>query len=88
MDNGFYIGFPTDLKRKLSEHKKGASFATSYCGPWRLIYYEGRVSMQHDDDTPVRRFPRQIPMVLLFESFIACVADSVERIISIISLSL
>ena len=39
-DNGFYIGFTADLKRRLSEHKKGASFATSYRGPWRLIYYE------------------------------------------------
>jgi len=39
-NNGFYIGFTADLKRRLSEHKKGASFATSYRGPWRLIYYE------------------------------------------------
>ena len=39
-DNGFYIGFTADLKRRVSEHKKGASIATSYRGPWRLIYYE------------------------------------------------
>ncbi len=32
-DNGFYIGFTADLKRRVSEHKKGASFATSYRGP-------------------------------------------------------
>jgi predicted GIY-YIG superfamily endonuclease len=31
-DNGFYIGFTADLKRRVSEHKKGASFATSYRG--------------------------------------------------------
>ena len=39
-DKGFYIGFTADFKRRVSEHKKGASFATSYRGPWRLVYYE------------------------------------------------
>ena len=39
-DSGFYIGFSTDLKRRLSEHKRGASFATKSRGPWKLIYYE------------------------------------------------
>jgi putative endonuclease len=39
-DNGFYIGFSTDLKRRLAEHTRGASFATKSRGPWKLIYYE------------------------------------------------
>jgi putative endonuclease len=39
-DNGFYIGYSTDLKRRLSEHRRGASFATKSRGPWKLIYYE------------------------------------------------
>jgi putative endonuclease len=39
-DDGFYIGFSTDLRRRLREHREGKSFATSYRGPWRLIYYE------------------------------------------------
>jgi putative endonuclease len=39
-DDGLYIGFTTDLKRRLKEHQTGKSFATSYRGPWRLIYYE------------------------------------------------
>ena len=39
-DAGFYIGFSTDLKRRLSEHTRGASFATKSRGPWKLIYYE------------------------------------------------
>src|SRR6476469_2197519 len=39
-DNGFYIGFSTDSKRRLSEHTRGASFATKSRGPWKLIYYE------------------------------------------------
>src|SRR5436309_12931402 len=29
--------------RRLTEHKEGASQATSYRGPWNLIYYEAYV---------------------------------------------
>ena len=39
-DSGLYIGFSTDLRRRLSEHKTGASQATNFRGPWSLIYYE------------------------------------------------
>ena len=39
-DEGLYIGFTSDLKRRLSEHQAGKSFSTSYRRPWRLIYYE------------------------------------------------
>ena len=39
-DNGFYIGYSTDLKRRSSEHTRGTSFATKSRGPWKLIYYE------------------------------------------------
>ena len=39
-DNGFYIGYSTDLKRRLLEHTRGASLATKSRGPWKLIYYE------------------------------------------------
>jgi putative endonuclease len=39
-DFGFYIGFSTDLKKRLSEHRRGASIATKSRGPWKLIYYE------------------------------------------------
>jgi len=46
-DSGFYIGFSTDLKRRLSEHKRGASFATKSRGPWKLIYYEAYT--EHED---------------------------------------
>jgi putative endonuclease len=42
-DSGLYIGFSTDLRRRLTEHKKGASQATSHRGPWNLIYYEAYV---------------------------------------------
>ncbi|HXR49035.1 MAG TPA: GIY-YIG nuclease family protein [Candidatus Limnocylindrales bacterium] len=39
-DKGLYIGFSTDLRRRMREHEGGKAFATSYRGPWRLIYYE------------------------------------------------
>jgi putative endonuclease len=39
-DDGFYIGYTTNLRRRLVEHKQGASFATRHRGPWKLIYYE------------------------------------------------
>src|SRR3954470_10641098 len=45
-DDGFYIGFSTDLKRRLSEHKRGASFATKSRGPWKLIYYEAYLNQE------------------------------------------
>lgn len=39
-DAGLYIGFTGDLRRRLHEHQDGESFATSFRGPWKLIYYE------------------------------------------------
>jgi putative endonuclease len=39
-DHGLYIGFSTDLRRRLREHQAGLSQATSHRGPWKLIYYE------------------------------------------------
>jgi putative endonuclease len=39
-DSGFYIGFSTNLRARLRQHQNGKSFATSYRGPWKLIYYE------------------------------------------------
>ena len=39
-DNGFYISYSTDLKRRLLEHTRGALLATKSRGPWKLICYE------------------------------------------------
>ena len=39
-DFGLYIGYSTNLRRRLAEHKSGMSFSTSYREPWILIYYE------------------------------------------------
>ena len=42
-DNGLYIGYSADFKKRLKQHRDGLSFATSYRGPWKLIYYEAYV---------------------------------------------
>jgi putative endonuclease len=39
-DSGLYIGYSSDLRKRISQHKRGAALATSYRGPWKLIYYE------------------------------------------------
>jgi putative endonuclease len=39
-DDGFYIGYSSNLRRRMRQHSEGSSFATSYRGPWKLIYYE------------------------------------------------
>jgi putative endonuclease len=39
-DDGFYIGYSANLRRRLEQHLEGNSFSTSYREPWKLIYYE------------------------------------------------
>ena len=39
-DAGLYIGYSANLKKRIEQHGQGDSFATSYRGPWKLIYYE------------------------------------------------
>jgi len=39
-DDGFYIGYSANLRKRFDQHVTGISFATSYRGPWQLIYYE------------------------------------------------
>jgi putative endonuclease len=42
-DDGLYIGYSANLRRRFAQHKEGTAFATSYRGPWKLIYYEAYV---------------------------------------------
>ena len=42
-DNGLYIGFSANLRKRLKEHSAGLAFATSHRRPWKLIYYEAYV---------------------------------------------
>ena len=46
-DDGFYIGYSANLRKRFDQHMKGGAFATSYRGPWRLIYYEAY--LERDD---------------------------------------
>ena len=42
----FYLGWTTDLKRRLDEHNSGKSFHTKSRGPWELIGYEEFFSIE------------------------------------------
>ncbi|MFA5050612.1 MAG: GIY-YIG nuclease family protein [Patescibacteria group bacterium] len=45
-DRERYIGFTSNLKKRLEEHKKGLSFATKFRLPLKLIYYEACLNLQ------------------------------------------
>lgn len=40
IDGDRYIGFTTNIRRRLEEHKRGKSFATKHRLPMNLIYSE------------------------------------------------
>jgi len=39
-DFNYYIGYTSDLDRRLSEHNEGLSKSTAFRRPFELIYYE------------------------------------------------
>ena len=39
-DGNYYIGYTSDLKARLQEHKKGKVKSTKLRRPLRLVYYE------------------------------------------------
>ncbi len=41
-----YTGFTNDLKRRLKEHQNGKSFSTKFRLPFKLIYFEGCLSVE------------------------------------------
>ena len=43
-DKNLYIGYSSDLKRRLTEHKTGGSNSTKKRLPFKLVYYEAHVS--------------------------------------------
>lgn len=45
-DNGLYIGYTENLKRRLKEHQDGKSFATKSRLPFKLIHYQAFISQK------------------------------------------
>ena len=43
-DKDMYVGYTSDLKRRLSEHNEGKSFSTAPRKPFKLVYYEAYMS--------------------------------------------
>ncbi len=39
-DDGFYIGFSSDLKRRIKEHNTGLNKSTKHRAPFKLVYFE------------------------------------------------
>ena len=39
-DGNRYMGYSTDLRRRLKEHEQGLNFSTKFRLPFKLIYYE------------------------------------------------
>jgi len=37
---GLYIGYTSDLRKRLKEHNQGLNKSTKPYAPWKLIYYE------------------------------------------------
>lgn len=50
-DEKRYIGYTTNLRRRLEEHKKGESSSTKFRLPFRLVYFEGCL---HEQDAKRR----------------------------------
>lgn len=40
-DNYLYIGYTSDLEKRIKEHNDGISKATAYRRPLELVYFEG-----------------------------------------------
>lgn len=43
-DNGFYIGFSDDLRRRLKKHNSGMVVSTKVRRPFEIIYYEACIN--------------------------------------------
>ena len=43
-DGKYYIGYTSNLNRRLKEHERGVNFSTKFRLPFRLIYFGGCVN--------------------------------------------
>jgi len=40
-NRSLYIGFTSDLNKRIKEHNNGKSFHTKKYMPWKIVYFEG-----------------------------------------------
>jgi len=45
-DDELYVGYTSDLKKRLKEHNQGLNFSTKGRRPWKLIYYEACLNIK------------------------------------------
>ena len=45
-DNGLYIGYTSNLRRRLIEHQNKLSFATKSRAPFKLVHYQAFENQQ------------------------------------------
>jgi putative endonuclease len=38
--NRYYVGFTSDLERRLLEHNRGKTKSTKFYAPWKILFYE------------------------------------------------
>ena len=50
-----YIGYTSDLKRRLIEHNQGLNFSTKNNIPWEIIYYEACIKQSDAKRREIRR---------------------------------
>jgi len=43
-DKSFYIGYTSNLKKRISEHNMGLNISTRKQKPWELIFFEAYLS--------------------------------------------
>jgi putative endonuclease len=43
-NDSLYIGYTSDLKRRLIEHNQGLNLSTKAYIPWKIIYYEACIT--------------------------------------------
>ncbi len=59
-DRKFYLGWTTNLKRRLDAHNAGLNKSTTYRRPLELMYYEGYSSIEiaKDRERKLKHNPR------------------------------
>ncbi|KKP43629.1 MAG: excinuclease ABC subunit C [Candidatus Staskawiczbacteria bacterium RIFCSPHIGHO2_01_FULL_34_27] len=53
-DKNLYVGYTSDLRRRIQEHNNGKTFSTSHRRPLFLIYYEAYIN--EDDAKQCEKF--------------------------------